>query len=153
MKVYLGRKIVHAMPMNLGDYNQYQGWTIPEDQDPETEGFLVEYTDGGDPNHPKHSGYISWSPKDVFVRSYQEIDPSSQSLNFGQAVEIMKGGGNVQRRGWNGKGMYIFLARTEGVDPYFIMKTAQNTMQPGWLASQADMLSEDWQLVTLTDGE
>ena len=60
MKEYIGTKIVNAEPMNLGDYNKYRGWVIPEDEDPEREGYLVKYPDD----------YVSWSPKEVFEESY-----------------------------------------------------------------------------------
>lgn len=70
---YVGTKEVLATPMTLGEYNLYQGWTIPADQDPETAGYLVEYLNGGASNHPDHAGYISWSPADVFNESYTDI--------------------------------------------------------------------------------
>lgn len=69
---YRGTKRVLAWPMSRGDYNAYRGWTVPDDEDPSDAGFLVEYTDGGKQNHPKHAGYVSWSPADVFARSYQK---------------------------------------------------------------------------------
>ncbi|WP_281998667.1 DUF2829 domain-containing protein [Priestia flexa] len=89
-------------------------------------------------------------------------------MNFGQAVERLKEGRKVARKGWNGNGMWIVLmpalyldasvvnGRTskhlgEGVDldsqPYIAMFTAGKQWQPGWLASQADILSEDWEVV------
>lgn len=40
-------------------------------EDPKEDGYLVEYQDGGKPNHPDYEGYISWSPKDVFEKAYQ----------------------------------------------------------------------------------
>lgn len=70
MKRYQCHKQVLAKPMTRGEYNAYRGWTVPEDKNPEDAGFLVEYTDGGASNHPKHEGYISWSPKDVFEKGY-----------------------------------------------------------------------------------
>lgn len=71
MKRYIGTKIILATAMTLGDYNAKRGWTPPEGEDQTAEGYLVEYTDGGKPNHPEHTGYISWSPKDVFEQAYQ----------------------------------------------------------------------------------
>lgn len=68
-------------------------------------------------------------------------------MNFGEAIEALKDGDRVQREGWNGKNMYLYLDRMPGFDPYIVMYTAQGTHQPGWLASQADMLAEDWILV------
>lgn len=72
-KTYVGTKIVKAFPMTRGDYNEYRGWVIPEDENPNDEGYLVEYTDGSAGNHPDHKGYISWSPKEVFDTCYRRI--------------------------------------------------------------------------------
>jgi hypothetical protein len=75
-------------------------------------------------------------------------------MNLGQAIEELKQGQRVARSSWNGKGMYLCYihsgnATHHGFDmqPCIGMKTADNKMQPGWLASQADMLAEDWVLV------
>ena len=91
-------------------------------------------------------------------------------MNFGQAIEQLRLGAKVQRAGWNGKNMYIFLAtsdadsiaRTSGIrqeieklaaeDPQcvqtcFVMKNAKGRLVPGWLASQEDMLANDWAIV------
>lgn len=70
MQRYIGTKIVKAKPMNRLEYNQLRGWELPADENGSDEGMLVEYMDGGKANHPDFSGYISWSPKDVFERSY-----------------------------------------------------------------------------------
>ena len=71
--LYEGTKRVHAKPMNRGDYNVYRGWEVPADENPSDEGYLVENVDGGRGNDSRHAGYISWSPKDVFERSYKEV--------------------------------------------------------------------------------
>ena len=82
-------------------------------------------------------------------------------MNFGEAIENIKKGKLLRRAGWNGKGMHIYLedmyrypinsdiyARTERIyEPVICMYTAQGTHQPGWLASQPDILAEDWELV------
>lgn len=71
--------------------------------------------------------------------------------DFGWALFKIKHGHKVCREGWNGKGMWLCLihpgnAMHLGFDmqPCIGMKTANGLMQPGWLASQADMLAEDW---------
>lgn len=78
-------------------------------------------------------------------------------MNFGEALEAVKRGNYIARRGWNGKGMYVFLTpstvtKHEGsftkVQGHLWMYTAQGELQPGWLASQSDMLADDWELVT-----
>lgn len=84
-------------------------------------------------------------------------------MNFGDALSALKGGKRVARNGWNGKGMYLFYVATEHWDlsdlipagehlrdlrfnPWIGMKTADNAVVP-WLASQTDLLAEDWEVV------
>ena len=70
MKTYIAVKQVKGKPMTLGDYNAYRKWSIPEDEDPNREGYLVEYPDG----------YQSWSPKEAFEASHLELkNPSTIS--------------------------------------------------------------------------
>lgn len=64
MNTYIGVKLIEAKPMNLGEYNNYRGWDIPKDEDPEREGYLVKYSDD----------YSSWSPKDVFHSAYLKLE-------------------------------------------------------------------------------
>ena len=71
--LYRGCKSVLARPMTRGEYNTYRGWQLPPDESPDDAGYLVEYVDGGKANDSRHAGYISWSPKDVFDRSYHQI--------------------------------------------------------------------------------
>ena len=75
-------------------------------------------------------------------------------MDFGQALMLLKAGKKVAREGWNGKGMWLTLipagnAMFKGfpMQDCVGMKTAAGDMQPGWLASQTDMLAEDWVLV------
>jgi len=98
-----------------------------------------------------------------------------EEFDFCQALCLLKDGQKVARKGWNGKGMFIVLMpelnlppyNTQGTErkvndrtakwigednplesqPYFAMFTAQKKWQPGWLASQADLLADDWVLV------
>ena len=170
METYVGTKVIKARPMSRAEYNDYRGWALPADENGEDKGFLVEYTDGGQANHPDHEGYISWSPAGVFERAYRE----TRGLDFGQALAALKAGHRVARAGWNGKGMWIALsgplegrniafenfwskpcseyARTNGgsatVLPCINMKTADGSILMGWLASQTDMLAEDWEVLS-----
>jgi Protein of unknown function (DUF2829) len=82
-------------------------------------------------------------------------------MNFGEAIAAMKAGHMVQRAGWNGKNMHIYLedgysqtigdgvfkGQKRNYEPVICMFTAQGKHQPGWLASQPDILAEDWQIV------
>lgn len=149
MKKYIGTKVIKAKPMNRGDYNKYRGWQIPADENPADEGYMVKYADD----------YISWSPKDVFDRAYKAFD---DGMNFGHAIELMKQGYRVQRKGWNGKNQYIELAMNisyintdgrlencehEAIGNKAIAFVGTSGVQMGWLASQADMLADDWIVV------
>ncbi len=71
-------------------------------------------------------------------------------MNFGQAIEALKAGKAVARDGWNGKGMWLRLqvpdAHSKMSLPYVYMKTADGKLVP-WLASQTDVLAEDWAIV------
>lgn len=93
MKDYIGVKVVAAEPMSRGEYNEYRGWQIPRDENPEDEGYHIRYPDG----------YESWCPKKQFEEAYRKCD----NMTFGIAIEAMKKGNKVARRGWNGKGMFV----------------------------------------------
>lgn len=90
---------------------------------------------------------------------------SEHGYNFGTALEILKHGGKVAREGWNGKGMFLYYVPAASYAPctsigeecatdngkvpygaYIAMKTAQGNVVP-WLASETDMLAEDWVVV------
>ena len=160
-QTYIGTKLIHAEPMTRQAYNDFRGWTLPADEDGTDEGYLVEYLDGGKPNTTTHAGYVSWSPKAQFDSTYRK----TSGMPFGLAVEAMKQGKKVARTGWNGKGMFVFLvpgsqfkvnrAPLLGIYPegteinyhaHIDMKTVDGTIVP-WLASQADVLAEDWLIV------
>ena len=67
-------------------------------------------------------------------------------MTFGTALEHIKSGGFARRRGWNGKGMFVGLRGPEGIltKPHLVMKTADDEYVP-WLASQTDILADDWE--------
>lgn len=68
-------------------------------------------------------------------------------MNFSDALESLKSGAKISREGWNGKDMYLELQKPDENSkmtlPYIYMKTACNNLVP-WLASQTDLLSNDW---------
>lgn len=89
------------------------------------------------------------------------------NMNFGDALSALKNGKRVCRSGWNGKGMWLYLIPAEVMGVISVrppassknpseqykphasiaMKTADGSLVVGWLASQADMLAEDWMLL------
>jgi len=148
MKQYIGTKMIHAKSMTRGKYNRYRGWTIPANENPEDEGYLVLYSDN----------YESWSPKDVFEKAYRE----TSGMSFGLAIEAAKKGKKIARAGWNGRSQYVELAycisykdnagQVVNVNHCNIGNKAlafvgTSGVQMGWLASQADMLADDWMIV------
>ena len=155
MNKYIRMHQVEAEPMTRGDYNKKRGWEIPANENPADEGYLVTYPDG----------YVSWCPKAQFEAAGRPCD----GMTFGMAIEAMKRGKKVARKGWNGKGMYLWLLPATEVkkewcrDPRLLeaigdretlpclgairMFTATKEVLTGWLASQTDMLAEDWVVV------
>jgi hypothetical protein len=73
-----------------------------------------------------------------------------EQTTFGWAIWQMQNGAQVARAGWNGKGMHIAIQNPDQnskmTKPYIYMLTAQGDYIP-WLASQADMLADDWEIV------
>ena len=104
MTPHIGTKHVNATPMTLGNYNIYRGWELPEDEEPSTEGFMVEYLGSTDSNHKSHSGYISWTPAEQFNNHYDDL---SSGISYGHALLLLELGYKLAREGWNGKGMFI----------------------------------------------
>lgn len=68
--LYRGTKVLKGTPMTKSEYCLLRGWAVPADEDPAEKGYAVEYQDGGKPNLTDFEGYVSWSPADVFERSY-----------------------------------------------------------------------------------
>ena len=149
MQKYIGTKIIEAVPaIRKGGKVYEEGWPIPKSMDTTEDGYKVRYPDG----------YESWSPKDVFEEAYRPTD----CMNFGLAIEAMKKGKKVARRGWNGKNQHIELATRisymtadgvfvnvehEAIGNNAIAFCGTSGVQMGWLASQADMLADDWEIV------
>jgi len=99
MQKYIGTKTINAQPMTRQEYNDLRGWTVPPDENPADEGYLVEYIDGGQANHPDYAGYISWSPKAVFERAYQaQPEIAEYSADDVVTEEMIKARGLNARR-------------------------------------------------------
>ena len=85
-------------------------------------------------------------------------------MNFGEALEAVKNGHAISRTGWNGRGQFVYLISAHDLqaglkygygeyegEPMFTdvlaIRTTNNRIQVGWLASQSDMLADDWKIV------
>lgn len=162
MKQFIGTIRINAIPMSRRAYNEFRGWwELPADENGDDEGYLVEYVDGGKPNTDQYGGYVTWLLKEQFDITYRE----ASGLTFGEALEGLKLGKKAARVGWNGKGMFVFLVDGStfavnrkpllGIYPeghiveyrsHIDMKTVDDQIVP-WVASQSDVLAEDWALV------
>jgi Protein of unknown function (DUF2829). len=129
---------------------------------PQVGGYFVLYKDG----------YRSFSPAEAFEDGYT-LATNGGAVNFGTALEALKQGKRVARAGWNGKGMFLFLLPGGTVPKSAIHDSAlravideqisgdtfdalpsirmwttnsqgRRAVLTGWLASQTDMLSNDW---------
>lgn len=148
MKQYIGTKLIQAEPAYRIDGQIYlKSEPVPRSMNSE-EGYRVIYQDG----------YESWSPKDVFEAAYRPTD----GLSFGLAIEAAKAGHKIQRAGWNGKNQHVELAtRISYVNAESVFMNVEHAdignkalafvgtsgVQLGWLASQSDMLADDWRIV------
>lgn len=164
MKQYIGTKIVQAAPAIRFLLKSGENMIVEKDdklamdyakamvEDGEVtaweETYAVVYKDG----------YSSWSPAMVFEEAYRE----TTGMPFGLAIEAAKMGKKIARSGWNGKSQYVELAscisyknnagEVVNVEHHNIGNKAlafvgTSGVQMGWLASQADMLADDWHIV------
>ena len=143
MKQYIGTKIIQAEPK----MRKVPAENCLADRGFE-DGYKVIY----------HDGYESWSPKDVFEAAYRE----ATGMSFGLAIEAAKIGKKIARAGWNGKNQYVELASCisyknsageivnvehDAIGNKALAFVGTSGVQMGWLASQADMLADDWRIV------
>lgn len=149
MKHYIGTKLIEAEPaLRYADGMITTADAPVRLDEPVEHGYKVRYADG----------YESFSPQAVFEEAYRPTD----GLSFGLAIEAAKKGMKIARLGWNGKNQYVELATCIGykdprgnvTNPYHkaignkaLAFVGTSGVQLGWLASQADMLADDWQIV------
>ena len=149
MKQYIGTKIIQAEPAYRVDGKVFVKANIVPSGVHIEDGYKVVYPDG----------YESWSPKDVFEAAYRATD----GMNFGLAIEAAKIGKKIARAGWNGKNQYVELGHDFSytapgdipvrpvqhldIDSQALVFVGTRGRQVGWLASQADMLADDWMIV------
>jgi len=154
-KIYISNRIVEAYPQRYSDYLADKGFELGRNSQ-DGDGYTVT-----------EDGLLYWQPREVFEKTFHEHNITT--LVFGDAVTALKAGRKVTRKGWNGKGMYLFLLPECDVpqdwikDPNLLevakasggvvhclgsirMKTADGSVLTGWLASQSDILANDWEI-------
>jgi len=153
----------------------HAGWPVDVTAIDSFEGSESRTTERVDPNAVRDF-YATSSRKLLVEEVRRDADPvhgPRSSGDFGYALFWLRRGMKLARQGWNGKGMWLALSWPGGpknveaslfwsehtkafaeanggvakVQPYIIMKTAADELQSGWLASQSDMLSDDWEIV------
>ena len=158
MQTFYGTKLLAARPMTRQEYLDYRGWDLPNNENADDTGYLVEYLDGGAANDPRHGGYISWSPQDVFDAAYTPTN----AMSFSHALVALKAGARLTRKGWNGAGMFVFLVDGStftvnrepllsllgaGVQveyrPHIDIKQVNGSIGV-WHPSMGDVMAEDW---------
>ena len=147
--IYIGTKVVKAKPMDMTDVPKVLGRElnpVTNDED----GYLVEY----------ENGYISWSPKSVFLESYHELSV----MNFGNALSVLKSGYPVRRANWSGNKFLYFvpsasysamtdiaksIADEDGKVLYksYIAIRCKDGCVGFYTPTQCDVLAEDWEVV------
>ncbi len=161
MKKFIGTKVIMAEPMTMTEAQIVLGREIKPATDDE-DGYLVVYD----------NGYRYWSPKSVFEKTYRKVG----SVNFGEAINLLKAGLAVRRKGWNGKGLFIvkqvpahitgdiipkmqslpqiakdILMKRE--NPHIDYTNQMLIINPdgradSWVPSSSDVFAEDWEVAT-----
>lgn len=147
-----------GIPVKLPSWSGYWWW----DEESQT---ILMYTKDGGCLDIRETQNVEYTLQNIFSDEWVYADSRNcpilggeATFSFGEAIKYLKRGLKVARKGWNGKGMYLFLADGEDLTSCIssvdlkctssvCMKTAQNNICVGWLASQADMLAEDWVFV------
>ena len=135
-KSYFRTIHINAYPLTLGEHKEYVKEPVAETDDLDAAGYQIV--------DKRHN--FSWMPASEFDAEYQSRD----AMSFGHAIRVLNLGLKVARQGWNGKGMWLKLQEpTESSEmtlPFISMKTADENHVP-WLASQTDILANDWMIV------
>ena len=163
MKKYIGTKVIDAAPAWRIDGKVY----LKDEPQPDAkkssfeDGYKVIY----------EGGYESWSPKDVFEKAYHEVEV----MSFGAAINCLKAGIAVRRKGWNGKGLFVVKQIPAHIEADIIPKmqslpqSAKNILMSrenphidytnqmliinpdgradSWVPSSSDVFADDWEVV------
>lgn len=133
--------------------------------DKEKDTIMNHFEEDGSPEVPIAAlfpHFLIWMTRDTWeVVGEESAAVPSDTYSFGDAINFLKAGKKVARKGWNGKDIFLFLAmdiefhteadlscvsNLEGdlTLPAIVMKTADDHFCVGWLASQTDILADDW---------
>ena len=171
MKTYICSKVIHAVPTKMVNGAPWpEGLPLPEISEPPQ----IDEHCGCTCEVRIEEGYMFTTSKDDRYPQYMDAAEfekscrSTEAMNFGDALLVLKQGKRVARKGWNGKNMSVAYqkgypqgipcnkntAEAWGMEegelfkcrPYLQMRCADGTFQM-WLASQSDILADDWYIV------
>lgn len=146
-----------GIPVKLPSWGGYWWW----DEESQT---ILMYTKDGDCLDIRETQNVEYTFQNILSDEWVYANGQNcpilggeATFSFGEAVKYLKRGYKVTRKGWNGKGMYLFKSPKMGCQIYekytgkeindlqefIVMKTVDDTLVP-WLPSQTDVLSEDW---------
>lgn len=127
MQIFIGTKIVKAIPMTRGDAELKLKRNVGGEALREADGYFVEYKDG----------YQSWSPKDVFESAYRQID----GMTFSQALEAMMSGLKVKSPRTEISSHYLYIQEN-------VLMSHEHTGEKISVSVSSDMIvSDGWELV------
>lgn len=152
------RLMQHGTPMKLPSWGGYWYW------DGAT---IMMHTKDGEDIDIRKTTRMPYTIENIISDDWVVATPDNCDIlggtavfTFGDAVKYLKRGLKVARQGWNGKGMYLFYSPSLGCQiykehtnrdindlrPFIVMKAVDETLVP-WVASQTDILAEDWYFV------
>ena len=172
MKTYIGTKILNAKPMTRGDYNTLRGWTLPDNENGADEGYLTDngaghlqwqpkavFEDAFDPCNAMNFGMAiaalkmgkrvarsGWNGKGMFL-----FMRPADKINIRMVVEQVKSLPKSVKDYFDSNDDRVnqgeFGLANIHFGAYICMLAADGSVVNGWLASQTDMLAEDWKIV------
>lgn len=153
------KEMKRGIPMKLPSWGGYWCW----DEEKQT---IIMYTKDNRRLDIRETQRVEYTLQNILSDEWMYADGSNcpilggvATFSFGEAIKYLKRGMKVARKGWNGKNQYIELASGigyvnangevvnpdhEAIGNKAIAFVGISGVQLGWLASQADMLAEDW---------
>ncbi len=136
---------VLAVEMSRGDYCRFQNIPIPEHDDPIAQGYLI--------NLPGDEGtevddFVEWLPKEIFEQIFKNNNAQTD-LTFSQALELLKKGARITRRGWETPDTWLFVHETEG-DAESILEIIVTNLEgnhANWTPYYEDLFATDWAIL------
>jgi len=129
---------IKAEPMTLGEYNEFRGWELEDDEEALSQGYLLELLNET-PNTAEYEGYVTWADKEQFENSFT----SSGNLSCGHAIELLNYSEalTISRQAWH-QGEQLFF-NEDG----FIMVHDESGNNTPWSPTQDDMSARDYFVV------